>query len=158
MADSTTDINNKLATIEQRLDRARGANTILESQVSRTIDQLIVKGQGLDSVIKSVNASLLNTVNRLGIVNPLVNQLLGSNKTTIGGVDDSVIGSLGSSLSSFFGSLFGASESSSSPVASPITGRAISPADVPPSNSFSRSSSQISATLADAVARGNLLR
>lgn len=102
--DEINRLNTKLQTVEGRLENARGASSLLESQVGRALDRLLIKGQGLEDIVRAVNSSLIDTVNRMGVINPILNQIFGSQKSTVS-----------SSLSGIFGNLLGNSHNQSFP-------------------------------------------
>jgi hypothetical protein len=170
------------------LPELSGFSRVLEQQVGRSLDKLISGGGSFNDVMASVRENLLQIVTQLGVINPLLNGLFGSNKSTIADVP-SGSGVL-SDLFSGIGSLFSGTAGSARALGGPVqAGRAFLVGEqgpeifTPNSNgnisamrnagsgsavnvtistpnpqSFRQSSGQISALLLDAVRRGQRLR
>lgn len=136
--------------------RTAAFSRLLENQVGHALDKLLVKGTSLQSVMDNLYGNLLSVATQLAAINPTLNAVFGSNRSTLDSTTGGLFSGLTGGLESVFGSLFGGSTS-----AAPTTQNANAvTVNIQTANaqSFAASQGQVSAAIADAVRRGQSLR
>lgn len=156
-------MNNDLDSLNGQFDalqsRADAFSRLLENQVGHALDALVVKGASLQSVMGSLYQNLLTVATQLAVINPALNTVFGSNRSTLDSAGGSgILGGVTTGLEGVFGSLFGSGSASAAPAASASGSPVTVNIQTANAQSFTASSAQVSAAIADAVRRGQTLR
>lgn len=150
------DLSSTSASVAQLNAQLTGLSNLLENQVGKALDNVVTRGKSFEDVLGMIRGNLLQVVAQLGIVNPLLNGLFGSSRTTIGDTTGGLLSSATGALSDLFGSVLGSAASSSSTTTNNTTPVTVN-IQTANAQSFAASSGQVSAGIAEAVRRGQSL-